>query len=150
MISQTDIRIREMAIDDYEDVYKLWAATQGICLRNVDDSYEGINKFLKRNPDTCFVAIDEQNKIIGAILCGSDGRRGYIYHLAVHKSYRKMGTGKKLVQKASNSLRESGIKKAALLVLNTNKAGNGFWQNIGYYKRDDIIYRDKSLDDKNI
>lgn len=150
MIGQFNISIREMAIEDYDGAYKLWAETEGMCLRNVDDSYEGINKFIKRNAQTCFVAEDEQNIIIGTILCGSDGRRGYIYHVAVHKNYRKKGIGKNLVQKASDSLRESGIKKAALLVLGTNKDGNEFWEKMGYYTRDDVIYRDMLLDNKNI
>ncbi|NMC57714.1 MAG: GNAT family N-acetyltransferase, partial [Eubacteriaceae bacterium] len=108
------------------------------------------NKFIKRNPNTCFVALDEQNKIVGAVLCGNDGRRGYIYHLAVDKNYRRRGVGKHLIQNASNALRDLGIMKAALLVLHTNKEGNEFWENIGYYERYDIIYRDKSLDDRNI
>lgn len=150
MISQSDIKIREMVIDDYESVYKLWSETEGMCMRNVDDSYEGINKFIKRNPNTCFVALDEQNKIVGAVLCGNDGRRGYIYHLAVDKNYRRRGVGKHLIQNASYALRDLGIMKAALLVLHTNKEGNEFWENIGYYERYDIIYRDKSLDDRNI
>ncbi len=150
MISQPDIKIREMAIDDYDGVFKLWAETEGICLRGVDDSYEGINKFIKRNPETCFVALDEWQKIIGSVLCGNDGRRGYIYHLAVHKNYRKKGIGKKLVQNAADVLRDLGISKAALIVLGTNKEGNEFWEKMGYYTRDDVIYRDMLLDNKNI
>ncbi len=142
-------KIRTMTIDDYDGIYKLWAETEGMCLRNVDDSYEGINKFIKRNPETCFVALDEWQKIIGSVLCGSDGRRGYIYHLAVHKNYRKIGIGSNLVNEAADALKGLGISKAALLVLRTNKEGNEFWEKMGYYERDDVIYRDKSLTDKN-
>lgn len=142
-------KIRTMTIDDYDGIYKLWAETEGMCLRNADDSYEGINKFIKRNPKTCFVAENEQNRIIGSVLCGSDGRRGYIYHLAVHKNYRKMGIGSNLVNEAADALKDLGISKAALLVLRTNKEGIEFWEKMGYYDRNDVIYRDKSLTDKN-
>lgn len=146
----TSNKIRTMTIEDYDGVRKLWAETEGMCLRNIDDSYEGINKFIKRNPETCFVALDERQKIIGSVLCGNDGRRGYIYHLAVHKNYRKMRIGKNLVNEAADALKDLGISKAALLVLRTNKEGNEFWEKMGYYERNDVIYRDMLLDKKNI
>lgn len=149
MINPSNI-IRAMTIEDYDGIYKLWAETEGMCLRGVDDSYERINKFIKKNPETCFVAIDEKNKIIGSVLCGNDGRRGYIYHLAVHKNYRKMGIGSNLVNEAVYALRDLGISKAVLLVLRTNNEGNEFWEKMGYYERNDVIYRDMILDDKNI
>lgn len=81
-MQQNTVKIRVMKIEDYPDIYKLWISTPGMGLNNLDDSREGIEKFLRRNPDTCFVAEKEQN-VIGTIICGHDGRRGYVYHTAV-------------------------------------------------------------------
>ena len=82
------MQIRKMLIDDYEEVYTLWLSCAGMGLNNIDDSREGIEKYLARNPKTCFVAV-EQNCIIGAILAGHDSRRGYISHTAVSSAYRQ-------------------------------------------------------------
>ena len=89
-------KIRKMTIEDYEKVYQLWMSCVGMGLNNLDDSKEGIEKFLKRNPDICFVA--ENLEIIGVILAGNDGRRRYIYHTAVHPDYRKQGIAANLVE----------------------------------------------------
>lgn len=91
------MEIRKMDIDDYDDVYGLWISCDGMGLNNLDDSREGIRKFLTRNPETCFVALDDNRRIIGVILAGNDGRRGYIYHTAVHPDYRKQGVAEGLV-----------------------------------------------------
>ena len=91
--------IRLMALSDYEQVYQLWLSCAGMGLNNLDDSREGIERFLKRNPETCFVA-EKDEKIIGVIIAGNDGRRGYIYHTAVNPDYRIQGLGKKLVDNA--------------------------------------------------
>lgn len=88
--------IRLMALSDYEQVYQLWLSCAGMGLNNLDDSREGIERFLKRNPETCFVA-EKDEKIIGVIIAGNDGRRGYIYHTAVNPDYRKQGIGKNLL-----------------------------------------------------
>lgn len=117
--------IRKMTCDDYEEVYQLWMSCAGMGLNNLDDSQAGIEKFLQRNPDTCFVAVTAQ-RIVGVILVGSDGRRGYIYHTAVHPDYRKMGIAKNLVQHALDALEEIGIHKAALVVFERNVNGNEF------------------------
>ena len=95
--------IRLMALSDYEQVYQLWLSCAGMGLNNLDDSREGIERFLKRNPETCFVA-EKDEKIIGVIIAGNDGRRGYIYHTAVNPDYRKQGIGKKLVDNAMRAL----------------------------------------------
>ncbi len=84
------MKIRKMAIADYPEVYKLWISCKGMGLNNVDDSLDGIASFLKRNSDTCFVA-EEQGIIIGVIMAGHDGRRGYIYHTAVVPGKRNKG-----------------------------------------------------------
>lgn len=138
--------IRLMTIDDYEKVYELWKSCAGMGLNNLDDSKEGIEKFLKRNPDTCFVA-DVDNNIVGVIIVGNDGRRGYIYHTAVNPQYRKQGIAKSLVDTAMTALQKIGINKAALVVFDRNEIGNDFWEKMGFTIRDDLIYRNKALNE---
>lgn len=118
-------------------------------MRSLDDSLEGITKFLQRNPNTNFVA-EDNNQIAGVILCGHDGRRGYIYHTAVRLDYRKRGIGKALVTATLDALKKEKINKVALVVFNTNELGNKFWKNIGFEVRNDLIYRNISLNDQNI
>ena len=138
------MNIRSMTIEDYADVYELWMSCAGMGLNNLDDSKEVIEKFLNRNPDTCFVA-EIENTIVGVILVGNDGRRGYIYHTAVSPQYRKPGIGNKLVDTAMNSLVKIGIHKVALVVFDRNEIGNDFWEKMGFSVRDDLIYRNKAL-----
>ena len=136
--------IRKMKIKDYEEVYDLWIRTEGMGLNAADDSREGIEKYLLRNPDTCFVA--EDNGIIaGVIMSGHDGRRGFIYHTAVKQEYRRQGIGKKLAASALAALEAEGIQKAALVVFEKNAQGNLFWEKIGFTVREDLIYRNKSI-----
>ena len=141
-----DMSIRLMTIDDYEKVYEVWMSCTGMGLNNLDDSKEGIEKFLKRNPDTCFVA-DVDNNIAGVIIVGNDGRRGYIYHTAVNPQYRKQGIAKSLVDTAMTALQKIGINKAALVVFDRNEIGNDFWEKMGFTIRDDLIYRNKALNE---
>lgn len=136
--------IRPMKTDDYEQVYSLWQSCSGMGLNNLDDSKEGIERFLNRNPDTCFVA-ETSNKIIGAILAGNDGRRGYIYHAAVSPDYQNRGVGKQLVNRAVDALSQIGINKVALVVFGKNTSGNAFWKRLGFTERNDLIYRNKTL-----
>jgi len=140
--------IRVMGLDDYESVYALWSSTAGMGLRSLDDSYDGIARFLKRNPSTNFVAL-ENDKIIGVILCGHDGRRGYIYHTAVEPICRKRGIGRVLLDKTLEALQKEGINKVALVVFATNESGNAFWEKMGFSERVDLIYRNKSINPDN-
>ena len=117
---------------------------KGMGLNDVDDSESGINRFLNRNPDTCFVA-EVDDKIVGAILTGNDGRRGYIYHTSVHPSYQKQGIGSALVKNSLEELKKAGISKVALVVFKNNLTGNTFWEKQGFTVRSDITYRNKSL-----
>lgn len=142
------MEIRRMDIKDYEAVYQLWSCTKGMGLRSLDDSKDGITRFLKRNPSTNFVAVDGQ-KIAGVILCGNDGRRGYIYHTAVEPSYRRKGIGKALVDKTLESLKQENIHKVALVVYRSNQTGNAFWEAIGFSLRSDLDYRNISLNSEN-
>ena len=138
--------IRNMTLKDYEAVYGLWLSCRGMGLNSVDDSREGIEKFLRRNPDTCFVA-EYEDKIVGAIIAGSDGRRGYIYHTAVSPEQRRQGIASKLVEAVMSALEEIGIAKAALVVFDRNVDGNAFWEKSGFTVREDLVYRNKSIAD---
>lgn len=138
--------IRKMKIEDYDTVYSLWRSCAGMGLNNLDDSREGIGKFLQRNPETCLVATNDFT-IVGVILVGNDGRRGYIYHTAVHPDYRKQSIAKQLVDAALDELSALGIKKVALVVFERNETGNAFWESQGFTVRNDLVYRNKSLVD---
>ena len=139
-----EITIRTMTMEDYKSVYDLWMSCTGMGLNNLDDSEEGISKFLKRNPNTCFVAVSD-GQVVGVIMAGNDGRRGYIYHTAVSPKCQKQGIGAKLVETAMQALKEEGIHKVALVVFERNQAGNAFWEKQGFTTREDIIYRNKSI-----
>ena len=141
-----EIKIRTMTLADYDDVYSLWLSCKGMGLNNLDDSKEGIARYLERNPDTCFVALDEE-KLIGVIMAGHDGRRGFIHHTAVSPEHRRRGIAKRLAETALNALKGLGINKVALLVFERNKDGNEFWEKIGFTARDDVVYRNKTLTD---
>ena len=141
-----DIYIRPMSIEDYDDIYNLWTLTKGMGLNNLDDTKTGINIFLQRNPNTCFVAT-LHNKIIGTIITGHDGRRGYIYHTAVSENFRKKGIGQKLVTSSLAALKNEGINKVALVVFSNNNLGNLFCEKLGFKKREDLIYRDKAINE---
>lgn len=138
------MKLRAMNINDYEDVYALWISCNGMGLNNLDDSREGIDSFLKRNPNTCFVAVDNLN-IVGVIIAGHDGRRGYIYHTAVKPEYRNRGIASILVETAMEALNKCGINKVALVVFERNKNGNAFWEKVGFTVRDDLVYRNKTI-----
>jgi N-acetylglutamate synthase len=141
--------ITTMTIQDYESVYSLWIHTPGMGLNNLDDSKEGIERYLRRNPTTCFVA-KENNQIIGVILSGHDGRRGFIHHTAVAVTERNRGIGKALVEKALEALRKERINKVALVVFGRNQIGNSFWEKIGFGKREDLVYRNKVITEKEM
>ena len=138
------MEIRKMTIQDYEKVYELWMSCKNMGFNDIDDSKEGISRFLERNPNTSFVAI-ENEKLIGIILGGHDGRRGYIYHLSVNENYRKNGIGSELVKNCLESFKLEKISKVALLVFKYNEVGNLFWEKQGFILREDINYRNVAL-----
>jgi ribosomal protein S18 acetylase RimI-like enzyme len=133
-----------MKIEDYEKVYQLWLSCMGMGLNNLDDSKDGIAKYLDRNPDTCFVA-EKSDEIIGVIIAGHDGRRGFIYHTAVNPDYRNQGIAAKLVDAAMDALKANGINKVALVVFDRNEVGNAFWEKVGFTSREDLVYRNKAI-----
>ena len=138
------VNIRVMTINDYDGVYDLWINTPGMGLNTTDDSREGIAKYLRRNPTTSFVA-ECEGTIIGVIMAGHDGRRGYIHHTAVLPTYRNQGIAKNLVDSAMSALDEEGINKVALVAFKKNELGNGFWENRGFTDREDLVYRNKNI-----
>ncbi len=140
------MEIRKLAISDYEEIYALWISTPGMGLNDLDDSKAGIEKYLGRNPGTCFVAVIS-GKIVGVILAGHDGRRGYIHHTAVATANRNQGVGSALVDAALNALQAEGIHKVAFVVFKKNEIGNAFWERMGFTAREDLHYRNKALTD---
>lgn len=136
--------IKKLTIDDYDKMYALWLSCKGMGLNDTDDSREGIRRFLDRNPDTCFGAY-EADTLIGVILAGNDGRRGFIYHTAVSPEYRGNGVGTALVNAALEALGRLGITKTALVVFGKNEVGNAFWEKQGFTVRNDLVYRNRAL-----
>lgn len=138
----TNISIREMQIEDYNEIYAIWENTPGIGLSDAD-THENIYRFLLRNKGLSYVC-RYKDRIIGTILCGHDGRRGYIYHVAVAEKYRRRGIGRMLVDKSLQSLKEEGINKCHLFVFRDNEVGNAFWKATGWTEREDIFVYSKS------
>lgn len=133
-----------MTIAHYDAVLALWLATPGMGLNSLDDSRDGIGKFLARNPRTCFIAASE-GRIVGVILSGHDGRRAFIYHLAVAESHQRQGIGQALLDACMQALEKEGIAKAALVVFARNAKGNAFWEKHGFTHRPDLTYRNRAI-----
>lgn len=135
--------IREMHCQDYPAAYALWKSLPGMGLSSADER-KAIRSFLQKNPQTCFVA-EHAGTLIGSILGGSDGRRGYIYHLAVDHRFQKQGVGRQLVQTCLDALKAQGIEKCHLFVISSNQSGRDFWKRLGWQQRDDIIVMSKNM-----
>lgn len=134
---------------DYEQVHSLWLKIKGFAIRSVDDSKEGVARFLERNPGISVVA-EEDGRIVGAILCGHDGRRGCLYHVCVDENYRLKGIGKAMVVYCMEALKKEKINKVSLIAFTENDIGNAFWKEIGWTKREDLNYYDFVLNEENI
>ncbi len=146
------ISIRQVTIEDYDGIYALWNSTEQSkrALNPVDDNREGIERYLKRNPKTCFLAeshdgTGDSPEVVGVILTGHDGRRAIIHHMCVHPSYRRKGIASQLVQKAEEAILKEGINKIFGLVFKDNDVANAFWEKQGYSLRTNLNYRNKSL-----
>lgn len=137
------VEIREMTIADYELVYALWKESEGIGLSDAD-SKEGIKRFMARNPGFSFVALDE-GKIVGAALCGHDGRRGYIHHLSTINSHRRQGIGRSLVGRCMYALMRVGIGKCHLFVFGDNQGAIDFWEKVGYAQRVELVMMSQQI-----
>ena len=127
------VNIHEMSMDDYPEVYKLWEMSEEIGLSKADSPHN-INKFLDRNPGMSFTAWVE-GKIVGVVLCGHDGRRGYIHHLMVHPDHRRKGIGQSLVSRCVFALTQIGIQKCHLFIFEENLDGIKFWESLGWARR---------------
>ena len=141
--------VRAMTEEDYDGVHKLWMTIKGFAIRSIDDSKEGVHRFLKRNPTTSVVAV-VAGEIVGAILCGHDGRRGCLYHVCVREDMRMRGIGKAMVVFCMERLKEEQISKVSLIAFSTNDIGNAFWKCIGWTRREDLNYYDFVLNTENI
>lgn len=144
----SNFEIRTMTIEDYDQVAALWAGISGFGIRSIDDSREGIERFLLRNPSTSVVAVME-GRIVGSILCGHDGRQGCFYHVCVDAVYRQLGIGRQLVAKAIEALKAEHINKVYLIAFKKNEVGNAFWKRIGWTCRDDRNFYDLILNEAN-
>ncbi len=142
--------IRTMTAEDYTGLYALWMTIKGFGIRSLDDSREGVERFLRRNPHSSVVAVAADGAIVGGILCGHDGRRGCLYHVCVREDYRRLGIGKAMVVHCMNVLKEEGINKVSLIAFTRNDVGNAFWNTIGWTKRQDLNYYDFTLNEANI
>ena len=143
------MEIRVMKIEDYAKVYALWKTIRGFGMRSIDDSEEGVARFLRRNPTTSMVA-EEQGEIIGSILCGHDGRRGCFYHVCVREDFRKRGIGKRMAVVAMEALRAEQISKVNLIAFRSNEVGNCFWKSVGWTFRKDLNYYEFAINEENI
>ncbi len=130
------IEIGQFLPVDYDEVMALWCNTEGLTLREAD-SREAITRYLARNPGLSFVARDE-GRLVGAVLTGTDGRRGYLQHLAVATSHRRRGVGRALAERAVEALRALGIAKCHLMVREENAEARAFWERLGWKARADV------------
>lgn len=138
------ITIRPMIMENYEAVIALWQASPGVGLSRAD-SPEAIAVYLERNPGLSFVAC-EGDQLVGAVLSGHDGRRGYLYHLAVSPAHRRAGVGRQLAEHCAEGLQAAGIDKVHLFVFHQNDTGRAFWQQTGWHARADLLIMSKDLE----
>ena len=137
------VKIRKMETGDYSGALSLWQSLPGLGLSGADKE-DAIFRFLEKNPETCFVAQDAE-KIIGTVLGGSDSRRGYLYHLSVHKDYQRLGLGRQISEKCLAALKAQGLQKCHIFVIGNNLEGLKFWEKLGWLLRNDILVMSKNL-----
>jgi ribosomal protein S18 acetylase RimI-like enzyme len=142
-------QIRVMRDEDYQEVHKLWKQISGFAMRTLDDSEEGVLRFIHRNPTTSIVA-EMEGEIVGTILAGHDGRQASFYHVCVRKDRRNMGIGTAMVTAAMRALNEEHVNKITLVAFRKNEVGNRFWQHVGWKIREDVNVYEFVLNDKNI
>jgi len=140
------MKIEPMQAQDYDAVMALWKGTEGVGLSDAD-SRESIVSFLQRNPGLSFVLRDT-DRVVGAIMAGHDGRRGYLYHLSVLEEYRREGWGKRLVDTCIAGLSREGIQKCHLFVLKDNSGAGEFWRASGWTEREEIRIFSKPFEAK--
>lgn len=136
MPSISSVRLRSFRIGDYDEVHAIWRKAEGVGL-NESDSRKAVGLFLKRNPGLSQVAVHE-GRVIAAVLCGHDGRRGYLHHLAVVRKWRRNGLGRTLVATCLERLRKAGIPKCNLFLYASNRTGRVFWSRLGWSVRTEL------------
>ena len=144
-----EVVISPMIPEDYDEVRDLWLTIRGFGIRALDDSREDIERFIRRNSTTSVVARAD-GRIVGSILCGSDGRQGTLYHVCVAKEYRRRRIGTQMVGFCMHQLRIMGINKVSLIAFAKNDIGNAFWNKIGWIRKTDVNYYVFDLNEKNI
>ena len=144
-----EVVISPMIPEDYDEVRDLWLTIRGFGIRALDDSREDIERFIRRNPTTSVVARAD-GRIVGSILCGSDGRQGTLFHVCVAKEYRRRRIGTQMVGFCMHQLRIMGINKVSLIAFAKNDIGNAFWNKIGWIRKTDVNYYVFDLNEKNI
>lgn len=145
MNMEAHAHIRRMQPEDYEQAYDLWTRTPGMHLHSLNNTYGGIALLLSKNPDSCFVAIDDDGAVIATALGATDGRKGYLYHVAVDEQWRGHGIGTALVGRIFDVFKAIGIVKIGLLVVTDNLEGQEFWKKRGWNTRPDVVYLDYDL-----
>ena len=149
MENKKEFQLRVMQKEDYQNIYDLWMTIDGFGIRSIDDSYEGVSRFLRRNSTTSVVA-EVEGKVVGAILCGHDGRRACLYHVCVKEAYRKHGIGQKMVKECLEALKAEHINKVNLIAFKKNEVGNRFWKGLGWNYREDVNYYECVLNEENM
>jgi N-acetylglutamate synthase len=128
---------REFSSADYQAAVELWQRVEGLEIAEGDDS-QGVAHFLAHNPGLSRVAVD-RDVIVGVALCGHDGRRGHIYHLAVDPAYRRDGLGRRLLRECLGELRKTKVKRVIILVARENERGAEFWKGCGFEAIPDAV-----------
>lgn len=141
----SEIHVTPLTADDVAEALALWTAAEGVGLRGADEP-EALARYLARNPGLSLAARDG-GRLVGAVLCGHDGRRGYLHHLAVAAGHRRRGIGRALVEGCLDGLRREGIAKCHLFVYRHNAAGQAFWRSLGWHARDDLRLMSHDLTD---
>ena len=148
-MKKDEIIVRKMTMNDYAKVHELWMNIHKFGIRSIDDSKDGIQRFLMRNPDTSVVAVSN-GELIGSILCGHDGRTASFYHVCVKEEFRNQGVGKTMVMHCMKALEKEKVSKISLVAFKDNEVGNSFWKEEGWQKREDLNLYDFILNKENI
>ncbi|MBQ1901856.1 MAG: GNAT family N-acetyltransferase [Lachnospiraceae bacterium] len=141
--------VRQMTMNDYAKVHDLWMKIHKFGIRSIDDSEEGVQRFLQRNPTTSVVA-EYNDEIVGSILCGHDGRTASFYHVCVQEEFRNQGIGKQMVLACMKALEKEHVNKISLVAFKDNEIGNQFWNEEGWEKREDLNLYDFVLNKANL
>lgn len=137
------ISIHEMSVNHVDAALDLWQHIQGMGLSSADEP-QALARFLQQNPGLSYIAEDD-GRLVGTCLCGSDGRRGYLYHLAVTPEWRRQKLGSQLVDRVFAALRQQEIHKCHIMVYGTNETGLKFWQQDGWVRRPEIVLMSKDV-----